>query len=103
MTAQGSLFDGPAVRVADPVTSVCAARSVDPGRTERLILDTFAAAGRVGLTDDELVAVLVPLYPPTVKTARSRLSKRAHLVDSGRRRLSNRGRDQIVWVFAFTS
>lgn len=105
MTDLLSLFDVPveaAVRVSDPSTSIAAARSIEPGRTERRILEVFGQWPYRGFTDDELVGELerFALYGPTVKTARSRLSKQGRLVDSGKRRLSDRGRDQIVWVLA---
>lgn len=108
MTDVLSLFDVPAdalVRVSDPVTSARAARSITPGRMEQPILDVFRASPYRGFTDDELVAELPALYGPSVKTARSRLASSKDgrvplLVDSGKRRLSDRGRDQIVWVLA---
>lgn len=100
-----TLFDmspHPRYRHTDPQTSVDAARSVSPGAEAR-ILEAFAMLDhnrRIGLTDDELAAALAPLYGPTVKTARSRLSKAGWLIDSGKRRTSVRGRAQIVWVLA---
>jgi len=102
MTAEAlSLFDTvphPRARATDTVTALEAARSVTPGRTETLILDAYRQCLRFGLTDDELAACLAPVYPPTVKTARSRLLRAGLLRDSGRRRPSARGRDQIVWT-----
>ncbi len=103
-----TLFDAPQaglVRHSDPVTSVAAARSLTPGRTERRILDAFrvlsCAWPRQGFTDDELVDLILPaLHPPTVKSARSRLSKAGLLADSGVTRPSNRGRQSVVWVLA---
>jgi hypothetical protein len=61
-----------------------------------MILDLFHRE-RCGMTDDEIAARLPTCYPPTVKSARSRLSGQGLLVDSGVRRPSVRGRDQIVW------
>ena len=93
----------PLVRANDPVTSLGAARSVTPGRTERLILEAFYRVGYRkprhlrGFTDDELCTWMPTLHPPTVKSARSRLTGLGLLVDSGERRPSVRGRDQIVW------
>ena len=52
------------------------------------------------MTDDELCDRLIGHYPPTVKTARSRLSKAGVLVDSGERRMSNHNRPSIVWRLA---
>jgi hypothetical protein len=87
-----------AARRSDPETSVTAAGSITPGRTEAAILDLFRVSW---FTDDELAAVLAPEhYGPTVKTARSRLSKAGLLVDTGQRRPSSRGRDMIVWRLA---
>lgn len=103
MTAEPlSLFDSPvslAARRTDPVTSVAAAASITPGRMERLILDVFArrTTRELGFTDDELAASLCAHHAPTVKSARSRLTKAGELVDSGLRRLSNRGREMIAW------
>lgn len=103
MTGQVSLFETvphPRARATDTVTALSAARSVTPGRTEALILDAYRQVPRHGLTDDELVVALAPLYGPTVRTARSRLLRAGQLRDSGRRRPSARGRDQIVWTLA---
>ena len=90
-------------RIGDPSTSDAAAASITPGRTERQIIAAFknhrAMTGE-GLCDDELARVLQfthLLHGPTVKSARSRLTKAGLLVDSGLRRPSSRGRDQIVW------
>lgn len=98
-----TLFDvvpHPRARATDTVTALEAARSVTPGRTEARIIEAYRQCLRFGLTDDELANALAPLYAPTVKTARSRLTKVGHLRDSGRRRPGARGRDQIVWVIA---
>ena len=89
----------PRARAVDTQTALDAARSITPGRTEALILQQFGMCF-FGMTDDELAGALAPAHAPTVKTARSRLSKRGRLIDSGRRRPSVRGRDQIVWVLA---
>ncbi len=87
------------VRHDSPQTSVDAARSIT-GRTEAAILAEFRM-GRVegddGCTDDELCARLPRIFPPTVKSARSRLSNKGFLVASGTTRPSSRGRDSIVW------
>lgn len=97
---QRSLFgDGraPAHGATAPTTSVIAARD-DRSGTEGRILAAFAAFG--ALTDDELCERLADLYPPTVKTARSRLTNRHRLADTGVTRLSRRNRPQIVWHLA---
>ena len=93
-----TLFDlppHPRHRRTDPDTSKHAARSVSP-RTEQLIEAIFAGGGR--FTDDELADALRDHYKPTVVSARSRLAKRGVLKDSGQRRLSARGREQVVWM-----
>jgi hypothetical protein len=106
---QPELFDIPArpvtdvhglARYGDPDTAHQAARHIT-GRTEHQILDVFDLAvltRRGGFTDDELCAALPRVYPPTVKSARSRLSRKGALVDSGGRRVSRRGVPMIVWV-----
>lgn len=94
---QLTLLSEPRARRRDPDTSRHAAASITPGRTEGAILDAFQVCAD-GMTDDDLVFVLGrDYYPPTVKTARSRLSKAGLLVPSGEVRRSNRGRDMIVW------
>lgn len=91
-----TLFDlspHPRHRHTDPETSINAARSAD--NVEHLIRAIFHGGGNY--TDDELCAALPDHYPPSVKTARSRLSGRGLLVDTGARRPSLRGREMIVW------
>ena len=85
-------------RVSDPDTSHVAARSVTPGRTEAAILFVFARWP--AMTDDGLCDRLIGHYPPTVKSARSRLTRAGLLVDSGERRMSERNRPMIVWTKA---
>ena len=100
---QPTLFDQSPLarhRHTDPATSVEAAAVQQPQALEVEILEVFHVDGGRGLTDDELVSVLRPRYGPTVKTARSRLTKRGTLVDTGQRRLSNRGRLMTVWALA---
>ena len=77
------------------MTALDAALSITPGRTEKLILAIFAGGGT--FTDDELAAALPGHHAPTVKSARSRLSKQGLLVDSGRRGRSCRGREMVAW------
>jgi hypothetical protein len=93
-----TLFDVAGVsRRTDPETSRDAAAVVSAGVEDAVLRVHQSTAYLVGFTDDELAAVLHRMHPPTVKTARSRLSRRGLLIDSGLRRPSNRGRDQIVW------
>lgn len=100
--SQITLFDTaphPRARAGDTATALEAARSVTPGRTEALILDLFARMGGP-MTDDQIAARLPECYPPTVKSARSRLTAMGLLVDSGERRPSGRGRTMIAWAVA---
>lgn len=87
----------PLARAGDPDTSRQAAQSVTRGMLEKRILAQMGLHGP--MTDDELCTCpwLRHYHPPTVKTARSRLSRAGLLVDSGERRLSNRGRKSVVW------
>lgn len=97
MSAQLSLLSEPRSRHDNPETSRDAARAVaqHAGALENLILQEFCLHDY--MTDDELCAWLPSHHAPTVKTCRSRLSKRGLLVDTGERRPSLRRRDQIVW------
>lgn len=96
---QLTLLSEPRARRRDPDTSRDAARAVQQhaGALENLILETFCLED--GLTDDELAVRLPERYPPTVKTCRSRLSKRGLLVAVGVRK-NGRGRDQTIWRLA---
>lgn len=106
------LLSEPRVRHSDGDTSRQAAQAVAPGSgsLENDILHVFTVQARnhvlvglagltkgdvCGLTDDELCSFLTA-YPPTIKTARSRLSKRGFLVADGVRK-NSRGRDMTVW------
>jgi len=89
-------------RTSDPDTSRAAARTIGKG-TETAVMAAHCKGvfySWAGLTDDELAEIMDGWHPPTVKSARSRLSRRGLLVDSGERRLSSRGRAQIVWQVA---
>lgn len=73
------------------------ARRSDPSTsTEAACLEVFAEGGRY--TTDELCACLPNVYPPTLKSAVSRLAGRRLIVDTGERRPSNRDRASIVWT-----
>lgn len=85
-------------RSNDPQTAHQAAQHVRRKKNalEPIILRAYAEHGP--MSDDELCRH-VPAWPPSVKTARSRLSRRfGLLVDSGDRVPSDRGREQIVWA-----
>ena len=92
----------PRHRQDDRETAVEAAVAVArcASAVESEIREMFAVEGPGGLTDDELCAACEDRYGPTVKTARSRLARSGVLEDSGVRRLSGRGRAQIVWRLA---
>jgi hypothetical protein len=97
---QPTLFDLPHTRHrrTDPETSRTAAATQQNSPLEGDILEVFRLhRPYAGLTDDQLCRLMPERYGPTVKTARSRLTKRGLLVDSGRRAPSGRGREMIVW------
>ena len=50
------------------------------------------------MSDDALCARLPDLFPPTVKSARSRLSNARILIDTGERIVNARNRRMIVWA-----
>lgn len=95
MSNQLELFNQPKARRRDADTSHAAAESIESWVQDDALLCKFAKYGP--LTDDELAAACPTWYPPTLKSARSRLKNRGLLVDSGERRPSQRGRNQIVW------
>lgn len=92
-------LDAGAVRHEDPVTSVAAARA-QHGGARAAILDVIEHE-HAGLTDDELAAALPHFFAPTVKSARSRLTREQVLVAvPGVTRASRRGAEMQVWVLA---
>jgi hypothetical protein len=98
MTDQLVFFASPTARRIDPATSHEAAAAMPPlGRLERAILACFADGAK---TDEEVCELLPECFPPTVKTCRSRLTKRGLLVPTGARRPSSRGHDMQVWAVA---
>lgn len=80
-------------------TSVEAADDLAPqcGRLQRMALDTIREAGFIGLTAEELAALLgverVVIQPRTTELCRKGL-----VVDSGQRRRNTSGKRAIVWV-----
>ena len=96
MSNQLALFSEARVRHDSPDTSRDAARAVQQhaGALENLILETFCL--RDGLTDEQLCERLPDRYGPTVRTCRSRLSKRGLLVAGGVVK-NSRGRDMTIW------
>lgn len=96
MTTQLELFNQPKARATDPETSREAAVSVEQWVQDDALLTKFAKYGP--LTDSELAAVSPAWHEPTLISARGRLKKRGLVEDSGERRKSPRGRNQIVWA-----
>lgn len=85
-------------RRSDPETSHNAAAAIGLG-VERAVYQCFRHYGP--MHDDLLVERLnATIYGPTARSARSRLSKRGLLADSGDRAKSDRGRDSIIWRLA---
>lgn len=99
MTAQLELFNQPKTRHTDGSTSRDAARAVQQhsGVLETLILTEFCLHDYI--TDDELCERMPERHAPTIKTCRSRLSKRGLLVAAGVRK-NSRGRDMTIWRLA---
>ena len=99
MTAQLELFSQPKTRHTDRDTSRDAARAVTQhaGQLENLILTEFSLHDY--MTDDELCAWLPQFHPPTVKTCRSRLTKRGLLLPCGLR-TNSRKRQMTIWRLA---
>lgn len=97
MNGQLSLLDDQPgrARATDPTTSVQAARK-QSGGIEDEVRRVFRQFRR--LSDDALCRRLPLRHPPSVKSARSRLSGRGELVDTGTTAKSDRGVDQIVWT-----
>ena len=91
----------PRHRVTDGPTPRRAARKVAGQGVEAEILEVFARHP-AGLTDDEVCACLPNRYPPTVKSARSRLWRNGYLIDLGIVRPSSRGADMAVWTLRNT-
>ena len=88
------LFAEPRARRTDPSTSTQAAQAQRSQGVEADILTVVAFYGPA--TDDE-IAARIPRHAPTVKTARSRLTKRGLLAPTGDTRPSTLGRAQQIW------
>jgi len=79
-------------------TSIEAAESIDVNKLEGMVLNAIRAAGANGMTQTELLAKF-PGYSYSSITARPSALKRKGLIeDSGLRRPSANGRNQIVLV-----
>lgn len=97
---QLSVFAEPRARHDNPPTSSAAARSIAErhGPLEAKIKAAFRHAGP--MPDFELVQIVADEYPPTVVTARSRLTRAGAIVPTDNTRISPRGRAAIVWDLA---
>ena len=93
------IFAEARARRTDPDTSRDAARAVQQhaGTLENLILTEFCLHD--GMTDETLCARMPDHYGPTVRTCRSRLTKRGLLVAAGIER-NSRNRDMTKWRLA---
>ncbi len=86
----------PLARTGDGVTSRVAISPEHGDKAEAAILAVFA---HDALTDDELCARLPDWYPPTIKSARSRLARAGYLHRAGEG-VSKRGRRMTRWIYA---
>ncbi len=96
---QGGGESTPRARYSDPATSLRAAQNIAAkgNGVPALVLECFAAWGP--MTDDTRVQMMPGhLYPPTIKSARSRLTKAGLLFDTGTTRKSRRNADMVVWA-----
>lgn len=88
-----------AARASDPSTSHAAAAR-QRGGAKIAVEALFRRDPSAGWTAGEIEAALPRIYGPTLVSAVSQLKNDGVLVDSGRKRLSARGCEQIVWVLA---
>lgn len=92
---------GPAVaRKTDPETSHQAAEVVTPGtKTIRTQVEAYAfGRNDKGFIDEELSRAAGEENKSSYRTRRAELTEAGVIVDSGRRRQNDGGRDCIVWV-----
>lgn len=100
MSGQLAFFSEPRARRSDLPTSHQAAKAVSAIASETEY-DIAAAVYMLGpSTDDEICESLPAYFPPTVKTARSRMTKKGVLVATGGTRPSGRNRAQTVWALS---
>lgn len=83
-------------RASDPDTSKQAAAK-QWGGIPAAIMELFDTFDIGALTDDDIAERLSWAHGPTVKSARSRLTKAGLLTDSGVRRASLTGSEMICW------
>lgn len=89
--------DAPGHRNID--TSIEAARELAPkvGRLQRIALEAIRNAGWLGLTADELMAIM-GMERWSVQPRTSELKRKGLIRDSGLRRRNASGKRAIVWV-----
>lgn len=89
--------DAPGYRDID--TSLEAARELAPkvGRLQRIALEAIRNAGWLGLTADELMAIM-GMERWSVQPRTSELKRKGLIRDSGLRRRNASGKRAIVWV-----
>ena len=82
-------------------TSVAAANALAPklGRLQKLALEAIKSVGWLGLTADELAAVL-EMDRWSIQPRTSELRRKGLIRDSGQRRPNNSGKLAIVWTAA---
>jgi len=97
-----TLFDDPPAQQHSE-TSVAAAEAIAPvaATLRRMVYDAIAAAGVVGLTDEEMLAA-VGLPPSSGRPRRIELVRAGLVVDSGKTRRTRSGRSAVVWLASST-
>jgi hypothetical protein len=81
-----------------PETSIQAAESIDVGRLEGMVLKAIRNAGSNGMTQDELLATFREYSYSSITARPSALKRKGLVVDSGQRRPSASGRNQMVLI-----
>ena len=78
-------------------TSYEAAQSVDTSTGRYRVWEALFRAGPIGMTDDEL-EVTLDIFLDTVRPRRRGLVIDGIVEDSGKTRLTRRGRRAVVWI-----
>ena len=81
-----------------PDTSIQAAESIDVNRLEGMVLKAIRNAGSNGMTQAELLATFRDYSYSSITARPSALKRKGLVVDSGLRRPSASGRNQMVLV-----
>jgi hypothetical protein len=81
-----------------PETSIQAAESIDVNRLEGMVLKAIRNAGSNGMTQDELLATFRDYSYSSITARPSALKRKGLVVDSGLRRPSASGRNQMVLI-----